>query len=482
MAAYSGIDGTPVSANKWLLRDVLRGEWDFPGFVVTDADTINHMVIEQYTAKDMEEASTLAVEGGSDSMLDCKGFIEGAIKAIKNGKLDVKLIEDGARRVLETKFKLGLFEDPRHPDEKKAAERHRSPFSLAQAQKMAEEALVLLANDGVLPLDRASLKKIAVVGPNADDVSVQLGDWVENQPRENTITILDGLRAAFPNIDYHKGCGIEPGETANLTAAIEAVESSDVSIVIVGDRGRYCGEGRSVCTLELQGGQIEFLDAVIATKKKFILVIHSMKPLVIPENARKAASAIIWQFSPGNFGGRALARAVFGEINPSGRLSVSIPLHVGQLPSYYYKFRCIHGGYVDMPLDPAWSFGHGLGYSQIDYLSAEIDKVEYGQKDEIHVKVKVKNSGKYAADEVIQIYFSKEITSVTWVWKQLKGFKRQHINPGETVDVEIVIPVSDLWLINAEEQRVVESGKWSIEVAKSSVDAKFTLGFTIRDT
>jgi beta-glucosidase len=372
-----------------------------------------------------------------------------------------------------------LFEDPRVPDQAKADAKMSSPFSRSQAQKLAEESLVLLKNDGLLPLDRNSLKKIAVVGPNADNDVQQRGDWSGGQPRETTITVVDGFKEAFSNVEYQKGCGIDPDERVDPKPAIDAINSSDASIVVIGDRGRYYGEGHSTCTLELQGEQKKFLESVLETKKKFTLVIISGKPLVLPQAVVDGASAIIWQFCPGNMGGRALARAVFGEVNPSGRLSISIPSHVGQQPCYYYKFRCQHGAYSDFPQAPRWSFGYGLGYSQIDYVSAKIDKTTYSQSDEIRVSVTVRNSGKYDADEVVQIYISDLLTSVTWVGQQLKGFKRQHIKAGETVELEIVIPVSDLWLINANEERVVEPGGFSLHVSKASNDAKFSIGFQV---
>jgi beta-glucosidase len=372
-----------------------------------------------------------------------------------------------------------LFENPRHPDIEKARARNGSPFSLSQAQKLAEESLVLLKNDGLLPLDRNALKKVAVVGPNADDAAQQLGDWCGGQPRQNTITIVDGFKEAFGNVEYQKGCGIEPGETGDLKAAINAINSADTSVIVIGDRRRYIGEGKSTATVELQGGQHELLDAVIATKKKFVLIVLSQKPLVIPETVINAASAIICQFCPGNMGGRAAARVIFGEVNPSGRLSISIPRHVGQQPCYYYQFPCRHGGYVDMPLAPQWSFGYGLGYSQIDYLSAKLDKSTYSQGEDIHVTITIKNSGKYEADEVVQVYASVLVASVTWVNQQLKGFKRQKVQPGETHEIGIVIPVNDLWIINAQEQRVVEPGAFQIHVSKASNDAKFTLPFKV---
>jgi beta-glucosidase len=479
MTAHTSIDGTPVTVSPSLIRDVLKKEWDWPGFVLTDWGNVGELISESYIASNMEEASVLTVKAGVDMIMESDDFYEATLSALSQGKLNESLIDESVRLILDAKFKLGLFEDPRYPDMEKAKSRNSSPFSRSQAQKLAEESLVLVKNDGLLPLDRTSLKKIAVVGPNADHVVQQLGDWTHGQPRNHTITIVDGFKEAFSNVEYQKGCGIEKGEKADLGPAIDAVNSADVSIVVVGDRHAFNGEFHSTATLELQGGQNELLDAVIATNKKFVLVVLASKPLVIPQHVVSAASAIFWQFCPGNMGGRALARAVFGDVNPSGRLSISIPRHVGQQPCFYYRFRCQHGSYADFPQDPAWVFGYGLGYSKIEYLSAKLDKNTYSLGENIRVSIAIKNSGKYDADEVVQIYVADILTSVTWVGHQLKGFKRQHVKAGETVETEIIIPVNDLWLINAQRERVVEPGAFDIHVAKAHNDVVFHLGLTV---
>jgi beta-glucosidase len=228
------------------------------------------------------------------------------------------------------------------------------------------------------------------------------------------------------------------------------------------------------------GGQLDFLDAIADTKKKFILIVIGQKPLVIPETIVNAASAIIWQFCPGQLGGRAAARVIFGEVNPSGRLTISIPRHVGQQPCYYYPVRSSHGGYADLTVVPAWSFGYGLSYSPIDYINATLDKIIYTSNEDIHVSVSIRNTGKYDGAEVIQIYVHDVITSVTWPDQQLKQFKRQNIKAGETVTVDLIVKCSDCWLINKAAQRVVEPGAFELRVGKASNDIKFKLAFHIQ--
>jgi beta-glucosidase len=479
MAAYESIDGTPCCMNEWLLRKVLKEEWLSSALVLTDWDDLTRLIDGQRVAANMSEAAILAINGGSDMMMVTEGFYNATVEAVRRKELDEKIVEQAVRRQLKLKFAMGLFENPRMPDAAKQKERASSPFSRAQAQKLAEESLVLLKNDGILPLDIRALGKLAVVGPNADNAGQQNGDWTDGQPRENSITIVDGFREKVLNVEYQKGCGIDPHETGDLPAAIAAINSSDAAVVVIGDRGGFYGERHSVATLELQGGQKEFLAAIIATKRKFILVVLSQKPLVIDEEIRKAASAIIWQFCPGQLGGRALARAVLGEVNPSGKLTISIPEHVGQQPMAYYMHRYRHGFYKDAPWLPAFAFGSGMGYSPITYVNASLDKATYRPGENIHVSVLLRNEGKYDADEIVQVYMEDVTASVTWVQKQLKGFKRQHIAAGTNITSEIIIPVDDLWLINAAEERVVEPGAFVAHISPSSASHAHSIGFRV---
>jgi beta-glucosidase len=476
MIAYEGLDGTPCCINEWLLRQVLRKEWGFEGLTITDSGDISQLV-SQGVAENMEESAAMSIAAGTDMSMTNAKFYTATLNAVHSGKLDVKYIDEAVRRQLNIKFTLGLFENPRLPDPVKLQERLSSDFSRAQAQKLDEESIVLLKNDGILPYTREHIMKFVVVGPNADDDVQQNAG--QHQPRNKTITILDGIRKFFWNVEYEKGCGIVPGETADLDAAILAINASDAAVVVIGDRSAYYWESHSVATLELQGGQKKMLDAIVATKKKFTLVVLSAKPLVIPENVRNAASAIIWQFCPGNMGGRALARVLNGQVNPSGRLTVSIPSHVGQQPCYYYQNSYQHGGYADWENDPVWAFGYGLGYSQVDYVDARLDKSTYKIDEDIHVSVKVKNSGMWAADEVVQVYIGDLVTSVTWGRHQLKGFKRVSIVNGTEVDVHIVIPVRDCWIINKKAEKVVEPGAFEARIGKASNDIKVKRAFTV---
>jgi beta-glucosidase len=372
------------------------------------------MVENQKVVATYAEAAALAVKSGNDLMMATPAFYQGALDAVSAGTLNVSLIDEAVRRILTVKFKLGLFEDPRWPNDTLSAARIGSPFSRGQAQRAAEEGLILLENRGALPLDASSLKTIAVIGPNADNPLQQSGDWslgtgqldvFGEHPRNCTVTVLDAVREIFGGtVLYEKGAGIEPGEHGvNLTAAIEDVKQADVAIVVIGDRLMYYGEGRSTGMLELMGGQQDLLRAVIATGKPFVIVVIASKPLVIEDEFKQAAAAVIWQFCPGMLGGRATAKAIFGLINPSGRLPISIPRHVGQLPVYYQRVRGQHGDtYADISESPAYAFGYGLSYSQISYDAAAVDKTSYRVGENVTVTVTITNHGPMDAVEVVQ--------------------------------------------------------------------------------
>jgi beta-glucosidase len=426
-------------------------------------------------------------------MMATPKFYEGAFRAVEAGELDVALVDAAVAKILEAKFKLGLFEDPRMPDSEKAAERIASEFSRSQAQRAAEESLVLLKNHGILPLSDSTTKSIAIVGPNADHAVSQNGDWTLGtgqlntkgwyHPRNASVTVLDGFKERFHgNILYDAGATIEATDKANLSAAISAVYSANVTVAVVGDRYPYYGEGKSTATLELMGNQLELLEAIKDSHKPFILVVISSKPLCIPQIIRDKAAAIIWQFCPGMLGGRATARAVFGDINPCGRLTVTIPVHVGQQPCYYQQVRGQHGyTYADMTQDPAYPFGFGLSYGNVQFKSVALNKEVFELTDKIVLTVTVENHAWTPAVEVIQAYVSDLVTSVTWVDQELKGFKRVKLAEREIAEVEIVIPVTDLAIVDADAQKVVEPGDFELRVGKSSRDIIHRISFAVAE-
>ena len=481
MTGYQSMDGVPSTANRWLLTDVLKNEWGFKGVLVTDWDNVGRLVHEQKVAANYADASVMAIRAGNDIMMTTPQFYEGAIEAVRSGRLKESEIDEPVKRLLALKFRMGLFENPRRPDLAKAAVQVARPDHRAVVLEAARQTLVLLQNNGLLPLDPAKVKSIAVVGPNADDDLQQLGDWslgspqhpaaAGKHPREKTVTVLDGIKAASAaTVRYAKGCSINNGDLSGLPAAVAAAEASDVVLAVVGDHLDFIGEEKSTATLELQGGQLALLEALEKTGKPMVVVLVNSKPLVLPPSVKRAA-AILEGFNPGMEGGRAIAEAVFGQLNPSGKLTISFPVHVGQQPVFYNQVRGQHGNrYADLTQEPLFSFGHGLSYTQYRYSNLRLAAPTLARGQTATVFVDVENAGKREGDEIVQVYVSDVVTSVTWVGKALEGFARVHLAPGEKKTVQISLPWEAFQLVDAEGRSVVEPGDFEILVGASSRD------------
>jgi beta-glucosidase len=483
MTGYQSMDGVPSTANRWLLTEVLKNEWGFSGVLVTDWNNVGRLVHEQKVCATYADAAIMALSAGNDIMMTTPRFFEGAIEAVRSGRLAESEIDAPVRRLLALKFRMGLFENPRRPDLERAAIEIARPEHRAVNLEAARQSLVLLQNNGLLPLDPAKVKSVAVIGPNADDDLQQLGDWTlgssqhspeaGKQPREKTTTVLDGIRALAPagcSVRYERGCSITDDDLSGIPAAVAAAQASDVIVAVAGDHLRFIGEGRSTATLELQGGQVALLDALEQTGKPMIVVLVNSKPLVLPPSAKRAA-AIIEGFNPGMEGGRAVAEAVFGRLNPSGKLTVSFPVHVGQQPVFYSQVRGQHGDrYADLTQEPLFPFGHGLSYTQYRYSNLQLVAPTLARGQTAEGYVDVENNGQRAGDEIVQVYVSDVITSATWVNKALKSFTRVHLEPGEKKTVHVALPWEAFQIVDAEGRSVVEPGEFEILVGPSSRD------------
>ncbi|MFN8433470.1 MAG: glycoside hydrolase family 3 N-terminal domain-containing protein [Anaerolineales bacterium] len=484
MTGYQSMEGVPSTMNHWLLTEVLKDEWGFKGIVVTDWDNVGRLVYEQKVCADYVEAAVVAVRAGNDMMMTTPQFFEGAIEAVRSGKLAESEIDAPCARLLALKFRMGLFENPRRPNlEQAAIEINRADHRAANLDA-ARQSLILLQNNGLLPLDPTKLKSIAIVGPNADDDLQQLGDWslgasqhppeAGKHPREKTTTLLDGLRNLAPanvTIHYERGCSIVDDDTSGIAAAVTAAQNADVVVAVVGDHLNFVGETLSTATLELQGGQIELLNALEKTGKPMIVVLVNSKPLVLPASAKNAA-AIIEVFNPGMEGGTAFAEALFGLLNPSGKLTISIPVHVGQQPIFYSQVRGQHGSrYADLTQEPLFPFGHGLSYTNYAYSNLRLSSSKLAQGESVKVFVDVENTGQREGVEIVQVYVSDVVTSVTWVNKALKGFARVSLKPGEKKTVEVELPWESFHIVNTKAQYVVEPGEFEILVGPSSRDS-----------
>ncbi len=483
MTGYQSMDGVPSTANRWLLTDVLKNEWGFRGVLVTDWDNVGRLVREQKVAATDADAAIMAIRAGNDIIMTTPQFYEGAIEAVRSGRLAESEIDGPVRRLLALKFRMGLFENPRRPDLARAAAEIARADHREVNLKASRQSLILLQNNGLLPLDPAKVNSIAVIGPNADDALQQLGDWslgspqhppeAGTQPREKVTTVLDGVRALAPagsSIRYEPGCSIVNDDLAGIPAAVAAAQSSDLIVAVVGDNLKFVGETLSTATLEMQGGQIALLDALEKTGKPMIVVLVNSKPLVLPPSAKRAA-AIVEGFNPGMEGGRAIAEALFGKLNPSGKLTISIPIHVGQQPVFYSQVRGQHGDrYADLTQEPLFPFGHGLSYTTYRYSNLKLASPTLTRGQSAMVSVDVENAGQREGDEIVQVYVTDVVTSVTWVNKALKGFARVHLAPGEKKTVQVTLPWEAFQIVDAEGRSVVEPGEFEIRVGPSSRD------------
>lgn len=526
MLGYESIEGVPVTFNKWLLSDKLRGAWNYQGTLITDWDNVGRSVWEQKVKPDYVQAAADAVKSGNDLVMTTPKFYEGAIEAVKTGLLDESLIDAAVARILALKFRLGLFEDPRLPDQ----ERINAVIGSEEHQQLnlevAREAVALLKNDGSLPFNVAGAKRIAVVGPLADDAQTQLGDWAgssgqinwmpDGHPREMITTVLDGFKQLSPEgceVVYSRGANIvdlvpdpegefypdgQPrpkiGVSAKLDRALldEAVENarqSDLIVAVVGDVIQAIGEGCSTATLELLGGQNALIDALSnvarETGKPFVVVLVSSKPQVLPasvigtngvivdETPAEGTSALLWAPSPGMKGGQAIAEIILGETEPSGRLPITFPRHAGQLPVYYNQIRGQHGNrYADLTQDPAFAFGEGLSYTTFEYGEPTVTNVPesgaFGETDTVHAEITLTNTGDRKGTEVVQLYIGDIVTSYSWTDRELKAFQRVELEPGESETVAFDIPVSDCTIVDSEANRIVEPGEFEVLIGHSS--------------
>lgn len=526
MLGYESIEGVPVTFNKWLLSDKLRGAWNYQGTLITDWDNVGRSVWEQKVKPDYVQAAADAVKSGNDLVMTTPKFYEGAIEAVKTGLLDESLIDAAVARILALKFRLGLFEDPRLPDQ----ERINAVIGSEEHQQLnlevAREAVALLKNNGSLPFNAAGAKRIAVVGPLADDAQTQLGDWAgssgqinwmpDGHPREMITTVLDGFKQLSPEgceVVYSRGANIvdlvpdpegefypdgQPrpkiGVSAKIDCALlgEAVENarkSDLIVAVVGDVIQAIGEGCSTATLELLGGQNALIDALSnvarETGKPFVVVLVSSKPQVLPasvigtngvivdETPAEGTSALLWAPSPGMKGGQAIAEIILGETEPSGRLPITFPRHAGQLPVYYNQIRGQHGNrYADLTQNPAFAFGEGLSYTTFEYGDPTITNVPesgiFTETDTVHAEITLTNTGDRKGTEVVQLYIGDIVTSYSWTDRELKAFQRVELEPGKSKTVAFDIPVSDCTIVDSEANRIVEPGEFEVLIGHSS--------------
>ena len=485
MSSFNAINGVPASANHFTLTKVLRDEWKFDGFVVSDYTSVRELINHGIAANE-EEAAAAALNAGVDMEMVSRSYNQFGPQLLKQNKLTTATIDEAVRRILRIKFRLGLFDRP-YTDETREPASLLRPESIRLAREIAGRSMVLLKNDReTLPLNK-NVGSIAVIGPLADDRRAPLGWWAGDGKEENTVTPLAGIKAkvsAQTKVGYAKGCDVLGDSTAGFQEAVDLAKASDVAVVFVGEIADMVGEAASRATLDLPGRQMELVQAIHATGKPTIVVLVNGRPLSVGWIVNNVP-AMLESWMGGTQSGNAIADILFGDVNPSGKLPVTVPRTVGQVPIYYNHMNTgrppeaqnrYTSKYFDVPWTPLFPFGYGLSYTSFKISNPQLSAPRISANGKLTVSVDVKNTGRRAGDEVVQLYVRDVVATMTRPVKELKGFQRVSLQPGEKRRVEFVLGPEQLGFWNHEMRYVVEPGEFRVMVGANSADvieAKF---------
>ncbi|WP_423997535.1 beta-glucosidase BglX [Maribacter sp. IgM3_T14_3] len=494
MTSFNDIDGIPATGNKWLITDLLRKQWGFKGFVVSDYTSVNEMTA--HGLGDLQAVSAQALNAGLDMDMVGEGFLTTLKKSVEEGKVTEEAITIACRRILTAKHQLGLFDDPyKYSDTSRPEKDILTAENRLASRKIATQSFVLLKNENnVLPLQKDA--NIALVGPLANDKNNMLGTWAPTGDPQLSIPVLEGLKNVAPKvkISYAKGANItndtELAKRANvfglrvdidkrtpeamLSEALKNSKDADVIVAVVGEASEFAGEAASRTEISIPQSQKKLINALVETGKPVVLVLFSGRPLTISDEFNLPVS-ILQVWNPGVEAGNAIADVLFGDYNPSGKLTASWPRNVGQIPIYHSmkntgrpapknQFEKFKSNYLDSEISPLFPFGYGLSYTSFEYSEITVDKNKINQGESIKVSIAVKNTGDYDGEEVVQLYLKDEIRSITPPVKQLKGFKKVFLKKGETKTVTITLSADDLKFYNSELKFVAELGKFKVFV------------------
>ena len=492
MAGYQATDGVPCSADPWLLKVVPKEDWGMDGFVVTDWANVDSLHDTQFVAENSKEAAYQAILAGNDMIMSSASFYDNAVELVREGRIEESLVEESAARILRQKFRLGLFDERRHTDPGRKSIILGSEPHWRASLDASRESLVLLKNDGVLPLASTEGLSLLLTGANADDVVAQLGDWSfgsmqagatdDTFHRKETVTLKQGLesRCRKAGMDFRYIPGAGPASDLDELATVgDAAKQSDIVVVCVGDTLSEHGEFKDRSSLALTGNQTTLLETVRASGTPFVVVFIASKPLELAW-VKEHAGALVCAFNPGAKGGVAIAECLFGDFNPSGKLTISFPYHAGQLPVYYNRYAGWHAArnralkgrerYIDLPAEPVYAFGQGIGFAPVTYLGLELERDSLRSGESLLARVLIRNDGNRDATEIVQLYVNDVVSSVTTPAKSLRAYARIDIAPGEEKSVALIVPFEELSLVNRDLDRVVESGEFECMVGPSSLD------------
>jgi beta-glucosidase len=481
MSSFNEISGIPSTANVKLITNILRGEWGFDGFVVSDWNSVGEL-INHGVAADPAEAAVLGLKAGVDMDMESYCYQETLATAVHDGRVSESELKEAVRRILQAKFRLGLFDNPyKNCDVNREQEDILTGEHRRIAREVAQRSIVLLKNEGhVLPL-RKDLKSVAVIGPLADDTATPLGPWKQNGRPEDVVSVLGGVKAklsAGTLVFFAKGCEVEGSSEAAIKEAVEIARKVDAVIAVVGETADMSGEGASRSSLNLPGDQEELVKAMLAVGKPLVVVLMNGRPLAIPWLAANVP-AIIETWFLGVECGNAVADVLFGDVNPSGKLPVTFPRAVGQLPVYYNHKNTGRPAddhqrntsrYIDLPSTPLYPFGYGLSYTSFSYSQLQLDSTIMKPGDSVVVSVVVKNTGNCQGEEVVQLYIRDEVGSVTRPVKELKAFQRISLTPGQSRQVSFTLTPEQLKFCDRSMRWSVEPGKFKVYVGPNSAE------------
>jgi beta-glucosidase len=493
MNSFNDLNGIPATGNSYLQREILKGKWGFKGFVVSDWSSVGEM-INHGVAKDESEAALIAITAGCDMDMESRCYKNNLAQLVNDNKVSIDLINDAVRRILEKKFELGLFDDPfKYCNAEREKAELNNPEHAKAARLMAEKSIVLLKNqNNILPLSK-NIKTIAFIGPLVKAVKQNKGYWDVDVPGVDSNFIVSQWEGLVNKVDantkllYAKGCDIEGKDKSGFDEAVKVAKKADVVILSIGEKRDMSGEAKSRSNIDIPGVQEKLLKELLATGKPVVVLINAGRPLVFNYTADHAP-AILYTWWLGSEAGNAIADVLFGDYNPSAKLPITFPLSVGQIPVYYSHFNTgrpvtshdsYNLSYIDLSVYPKFEFGYGLSYTTFKYSNLELSKNKMRDDEKIVVSLTVSNAGKYAGEEIVQLYLRDKVGSIARPVKELKDFKKIALKAGESKTITFTIDIEKLSFYNQQLQWVAEPGDFDLMIGASSEDIRLKDSFEL---
>ena len=492
MNSFNTLNGIPATGNAYLQRDILKGKWNYKGFVVSDWGSIGEMIPWGF-AKNLNEASEKAMVAGSDMDMESEAYKKELEKLVKSGKVAEKYIDEAVKRILYKKFELGLFDNPyRFSDEKREQKVMNDPKYKAIALAAAQKSIVLLKNNNnTLPLSK-SIKNLALIGPLVNAKRDQAGNWTVYIDTVNIVSVHEGIQQKIKSakLTYAQGTTVKDTLTSGFAEAVNTAKNADAVVMVLGETWDFSGEAKSRSDIALPGKQEELFKAVKATGKPVIVVIMAGRPLVFNAIAAQA-DAVVYAWLLGDQGGNAIADVLFGDYNPSGKLPISFPRNVGQIPIFYNHYNTgrpvtksgdirYKSAYIDVSNDPQYAFGHGLSYTTFSYSNLKLSSTAINQKESVKVSFTLTNTGKVEGEEVAQLYIQDTFASVVRPVKELKDFAKVKLKPGESKEISFELSPEKLAFYQEEKGWITEPGEFKVMVGAASNDIKLKSSFELK--